>query len=49
MRKRNSFRAVVQDLFYNKIFEKLSSHIEENPSEIDCSSYDVKCTAEADL
>ena len=40
MGKLNSFRDVVQDLFYNKIFEELSSHREENPSEIDYSSYD---------
>lgn len=49
MGKLNSFRDVVQDLFYNKIFEELSSHIEENPSEIDCSSYDVECPDEASL
>ena len=36
MRKLNSFRDVVQDLFYNEIFEELSSHIEENPSKLDC-------------
>ena len=39
MGKLNSFRDVVQDLFYNEIFEELSSHIEENPSEIDCGNY----------
>ena len=49
MRKLNSFRDVVQDLFYNEIFKELSSHIEENPSEIDCSSYDVECPDEASL
>ena len=49
MGKLNSFRDVVQDLFYNEIFEELSSHIEENPSEIDCSSYDVEYPDEASL
>ena len=49
MGKLNSFRDVVQDLFYNEIFEELSSHVEENPSEIDCSSYDVECPDEASL
>ena len=43
MRKLNSFRDVVQNMFYNEIFKELSSHIEENPSEIDCRSYDVEC------
>lgn len=45
----NSFRDVIQDLFYNEIFEELSSHVEENPSEIDCISYDVECPDEASL
>ena len=41
MAKLSSFKDVVQDLFYDEIFEELSSHVEENPSKIDCSSYDV--------
>lgn len=49
MGKLNSFRDVVKDLFYNEIFEELSSHVEENHSEIDCNSYDVECPDEASL
>ena len=49
MGKLNSFRDVVQDLFYYEIYKDLSFYIEDNPSEIGCSSYDVECPDEASL
>jgi hypothetical protein len=46
MGKLNSFRDVAEDLFYNEMFEELSSHIEDSPSEIEYIYYEPKHQAQ---
>jgi len=49
MGKLTSFRDVIEDMFYNDIFNALSAFIEENPSRLDSSSYRVQSPDEAAL
>ena len=37
MAKINSFRDVIEDMFYNDIFNALSEYVESNPNKLECS------------
>lgn len=41
MGKLNSFRDVIEDMFYNDIFLALSIFIEDNPNKLDSNSFHV--------
>ena len=45
----NSFRDVIEDMFYNDIFNALSAFIEDNPSRLESNSYRVQIPDEAAL
>jgi len=45
----NSFRDVIEDMFYNDIFNTLAEHIESNPNKLDCNSRCVESPDEAEL
>jgi len=45
----NSFRDVIEDTFYNDIFNALSAFIEDNPSRLESNSYRVQSPDEAAL
>ncbi|CAH0346755.1 hypothetical protein [Bacillus sp. CECT 9360] len=47
MGKLHSFRDVIQELYYNEIFDELSEFIEENPSHHESRSYLVEEPDEA--
>ena len=49
MAKINSFRDVIEDMFYNDIFNALSEYVESNPNKLECSSYSVEYPDEATL
>src|SRR5690606_28428161 len=49
MGKLHSFRDVIQELYYNEIFDELSEFIEENPSHLESKSYFVEEPDEASL
>lgn len=49
MGKLNSFRDVIEDMFYNDIFNALLEFIEDNPSRLDSNSYCVQNPDEAAL
>ena len=49
MGKLSSFRDVIEDMFYNDIFNALSAFIEDNPSRLESSSYRVQSPDEAAL
>jgi hypothetical protein len=49
MARLNSFRDVIEDKFYNDIFNSLSEYIESNPNKLECNSYIVKYPDEAKL
>jgi hypothetical protein len=49
MTKLNSFRDVIEDMFYNDIFDALSDFIEDNPNKLDSNSYSVQNPDEAEL
>jgi hypothetical protein len=38
----NSFRDVIEDMFYNDIFNALSAFVEDNPSRLENNSYRVQ-------
>jgi hypothetical protein len=45
----NSFRDVIEDMFYNDIFNALSAFVEDNPSRLESNSYRVQSPDEAAL
>ena len=45
----NSFRDVIEDMFYNDIFNALSAFVEDNPSRLENNSYRVQNPDEAAL
>lgn len=47
--KLNSFRDVIEDMFYNDIFLALSTFIEDNPNKLDSNSFHVQNPDEAAL
>jgi DNA-binding Xre family transcriptional regulator len=49
MVKIKSLKNIIQNFFYNEILQELTEYIENNPSEIDCISYNVDCPDEAFL
>ena len=49
MGKLHSFRDVIQEEYYNEIFEKLSTFVEDNPSHLESRSYIVEEPDEATL
>lgn len=49
MGKLNSFRDVIEDMFYNDIFNALSAFIEDNPSRLESNTYRVQSPDEAAL
>jgi len=49
MGKLSSFRDVIEDMFYNDIFNALSAFIEDNPSRLESNSYRVQSPDEAAL
>jgi len=49
MGKLNSFRDVIEDMFYNDIFNALSVFIEDNPNKLDSNSFHVQSPDEAEL
>jgi hypothetical protein len=49
MGKLTSFRDVIEDMFYNDIFNALSAFIEDNPSRLESNSYRVQSPDEAAL
>ncbi len=49
MGKLTSFRDVIEDKFYNDIFNALSAFIEDNPSRLESNSYRVQSPDEAAL
>ena len=49
MGKLSSFRDVIEDMFYNDIFNALSAFIEDNPSRLESNSYRVQIPDEAAL
>lgn len=49
MGKLHSFRDVIQELYYNEIFDELSEFIEEDPSHLESISYLIEESDEATL
>lgn len=49
MGKLNSFKDVIEDMFYNDIFNALSAFIEDNPNKLDSNSFHVQSPDEAEL
>lgn len=49
MGKLNSFRDVIEDMFYNDIFNALSAFIEDNPNKLESNSYCIQSPDEAVL
>lgn len=49
MGKLSSFRDVIEDMFYNDIFNALSAFIEDNPSRLESNSYRIQSPDEAAL
>lgn len=49
MARLSSFRDVIEELFYNDIFNALSEYVENNPDKLDRNSYCVECPDEAAL
>lgn len=49
MAKLNSFRNVIEDVFYDDIFNELSKYVEDNPDKMDSSSHCVESPDEATL
>ena len=49
MTRLSSFRDVIEELFYNDIFNALSEYVENNPDKLDSNSYCVKRPDEAAL
>ncbi len=40
MARLSSFRDVIEELFYNDIFNALSEYVENNPDKLDSNSYE---------
>lgn len=38
----NLFRDIIQQMFYNTIFDELSQFVEDNPSKLDSNSYNIQ-------
>lgn len=49
MARLSSFRDVIEELFYNDIFNALSEYVENNPDKLDSNSYCVESPDEATL
>ena len=49
MAKLNSFRDVIEDMFYDDIFNELSAYIEDNPDKIDSNSHRIGSPDDATL
>lgn len=45
----NSFRAFLENIYYDKIFHELSSYIEDNPDKLEFNSYIIQSPDEAAL
>jgi len=49
MAKLNSFRDVIEDMFYDDIFNELLKYVEDNPDKMDSCSHSVESPDEASL
>ena len=49
MPRLNSFRDVIEDMFFDDIFNAISEYIENNPDKLESNSYLVECPDEATL
>lgn len=49
MAKLNSFRDVIEDMFYDNIFNELSKYVQSNPDRLDSNSYCIENPDEAEL